>query len=251
MKNLLLGVFGSFVLFACTSQPQSNRNMDRYPEELVKVLNAHGGLEKWDEMKTLQYTIPKEGADEVHTIDLHSRMDRVESPAYAIGFDGTAAWSKDKAEEYKGDPAFRHDLMFYFYAMPFVLADEGINYRTTEPLVYEGTSYPGIEITFNGGVGSSPSDVYILYYDPSDYKMAWLGYKATFGKELKPGPPSVIKYDQWTDVSGVTLPTSIAWQKIEEGEIVGERNRVDFTGITLTKESKPSSFYSKEGAGEE
>jgi len=100
--------------------------MDRYPAEVLKVMNAHGGLDLWDEMRTLQYSIPKEGFDEVHTIDLHSRMDRVEAPAFDIGFDGTTAWSKNKTAEYEGYPSFRHDLMFYFYAMPFVLADEGI-----------------------------------------------------------------------------------------------------------------------------
>ncbi|PZX52471.1 hypothetical protein LV84_03478 [Algoriphagus ratkowskyi] len=247
MKNLTLGVFLVLVQFACTTNNQSNRNMDNYPDDLIKVLNAHGGLELWDEMQTLQYSIPKEGFEEVHTIDLHSRMDRVAAPAFDIGYDGTEAWSKNKAEEYEGDPSFRHDLMFYFYAMPFVLADDGINYGETEPLVYEGKSYPGIEITYNSGVGSSSEDIYMLYYDAETYKMAWLGYKATFGNELKAGPPSIIKYEKWAGVNGILIPTSIAWQTLEEGKIVGERNRVNFTDITLSKENNPAAFYTREG----
>ncbi|MBN7813057.1 hypothetical protein J0A68_19035 [Algoriphagus sp. H41] len=246
MKHPFLGVLVALIVSACSTQPQSSRNMDRYPDDFARVLEAHGGLVQWDAMKTLRFGIPKEGFEEVHTIDLHSRMDRVESPAYDIGFDGTSAWSKDKAEKYEGDPSFRHDLMFYFFAMPFVLADEGINYGETEPLEHEGKSYPGIKITFNNGVGASSEDVYFLYYEPSSYQMAWLGYRATFGKELKPGPPSIIKYDQWAAVEGVTLPASIAWQQVENGQILGDRNRVDFIGVTLADEARPADFYSKE-----
>ncbi|MBN3581903.1 hypothetical protein JYB64_05845 [Algoriphagus aestuarii] len=250
MKNLILVILLVVVQLACTSNSQSKRDISSYPEEVLQVMRAHGGLDLWDEMKTLQFSIPKDGFDEVHTIDLHSRMDRVEAPDYDIGFDGNVAWSKDKAAKYEGDPTFRHDLMFYFYAMPFVLADEGINYAETVPLTYEGKSYPGIEITYNLGVGSSSEDVYLLYYDPETFKMAWLGYKATFGNELKPGPPSVIRYDQWEDVNGITIPTSIAWQTVEDGEILGERRRVDFTDISLSKENKPATFYSKAGLGD-
>jgi len=80
--------------------------------------------------------------------------------------------------------------------------------------------------------------------------MAWLAYKATFGKELKAGPPNMIKYDDWAEVNGIAIPTSIAWQNVEDGKIVGDRNRVNFTDISLSKENKPAAFYTKEGVVE-
>ena len=250
MKNSILLSLLVLSLSACDTQNKKHYDLkkQRIPQEIWNVLEAHGGLEKWDRMKTLSFSIPKEGLDEVHTIDLHSRMDRVMAPAYDIGFDGVTAWSVNKEEEYKGDPSYRHDLMFYFYAMPFVLADEGINYEIAQPMVYEGISYPGVKITYQANVGEAPDDVYLLHYHPETNEMAWLGYKATFGKELKPGPPSWIKYDKWAEVNGVSLPTSIAWQKLENGEIVGERNRVSFTNISLSEESKEASFFTKDGA---
>ena len=249
MKKFFAIVLPSIVLFACENPTNKRYELERrrFPQEMWNVLEAHGGLENWDNMKTLSFSIPKEGFEEVHTIDLHTRMDRVVAPAYDIGFDGVSAWSLDKAEEYEGDPSFRHDLMFYFYAMPFVLADDGTNYDLTEPFVFEGKSYPGLKITFGADVGEAPNDVYYLHYDPETYEMAWLGYKATFGKELKDGPPNWIKYDKWAQVNGASLPTSIAWQKLENGEIVGERNRMDFTDISLSEVSKDPSFYAKDG----
>jgi hypothetical protein len=250
MKNLVKVLFSLLILFSCsTSENGEALNREKeLPSEILKVFQAHGGLANWDEMQTLSFTIPKGDIEEIHTIDLHSRMDRVETPAYDIGFDGDSAWVKEKTGEYKDDPLFRHNLMFYFYAMPFVLADEGINYDVAEPLVYEGKSYPGVKITYSAGVGDAPDDIYLLHYDSETYQMAWLGYKATFGKELKEGPPSWIKYDEWAEVNGVNIPTSIAWQKVEDGEIVAERNRVNFTDISLSKENKPASFYTKDGA---
>ena len=53
--------------------------------------------------------------------------------------------------------------MFYFYAMPFILADDGIIYEDVAALKFEGKSYPGIKISYESGVGESPEDEYILY----------------------------------------------------------------------------------------
>ena len=69
--------------------------------------------------------------------------------------------SKDKTA-YEGNPKFYYNLMFYFYAMPFILADDGIKYTDAEPLVFEGKSYPGIKISYEAGVGESPEDEYVI-----------------------------------------------------------------------------------------
>ena len=103
--------------------------------------------------------------NEKHTIDLHSRKDKVETPPVEIGFDGKDVWLLDEAKAYKGNAELYHNLMFYFYAMPFVLADSGINYKVAEDLVYDGKNYPGIHISYNDGVGASSKDDYYLYYD--------------------------------------------------------------------------------------
>jgi len=76
-----------------------------------------------------------------------------------------------------GNPEFYYNVMFYFYAMPFVLADDGIIYGDIAPLEFEGTAYPGISISYKEGVGSSSKDEYFIYYNPETYQMAikWLG----------------------------------------------------------------------------
>ncbi|MUH35865.1 hypothetical protein D9O36_08440 [Zobellia amurskyensis] len=214
-----------------------------YPKALNKVFDAHGGLNKWKSKRTLNFELVKPDGNEKHTIDLYSRQDKVEIPPISLGFDGSNVWLQNEQMAYRGNAALYHNLMFYFYAMPFVLADSGINYSETEDLVFEGKSYPGIQISFDDGVGASSKDDYFLHYDPETYEMAWLGYTFTFGKEEKSDKLSFIRYNDWANINGVKLPKSITWHVNEGKTIQGIRKTALFESITLDETSKPDTFY--------
>ncbi|MDO6518365.1 DUF6503 family protein [Zobellia uliginosa] len=218
---------------------------ERYPEALVKVFDAHGGLKNWKSKRTLSFSLTKPKSVEVHTIDLYSRRDKVEIPPVTMGFDGDAVWLLDEQGSYKGNPALYHNLMFYFYAMPFVFSDSGINYKPADDLVYEGKSYPGIHISYNDGVGASSKDDYYLHYDPETYKMAWLGYTFTFGSNEKSKNVRWIHYNDWIDVEGVQLPKSITWHNYEGRTIKEAKEPTVFENISLQETSRPDSFYAK------
>ena len=146
----------------------------QYPEALQKIFDAHGGLDQWRSFRNLTYEIPKDKYSELHTINLYSRKDRVDTPDYSMGFDGKDVWLKDPENKYEGDAVFYHNLMFYFYAMPFVLADDGIVYSYTEDLQFEGKNYPGIGIGYQANIGTTPKDEYYIHYDPDTFQMTWL-----------------------------------------------------------------------------
>ena len=223
-----------------TEMPVKENN---YPEALNKVFDAHGGLAEWKNKRTLSFELVKPDANEKHTVDLYSRKDKIEIPPSTIGFDGKDAWLLDEQKAYKGNANMYHNLMFYFYAMPFVLADSGINYGEAEDLEYEGKKYPGIHISYNDGVGASSKDDYFLYYDPETYEMAWLGYTFTFGTNEKSDKLSFIRYNDWDTFNGVKLPKSISWYT-NEGRTIGEvRNTAQFSNISLEEASKPDAFY--------
>jgi len=141
---------------AAQEQVQSNAN---YPEDLAKVFDHHGTLSRWKAMKSMSYEIVKEGQNEKQMIDLHSRVERIEASDFTSGFDGNKYWVIADST-YKGNPKFYTNLIFYFYAMPFVLADEGIIYTKIDPIIFEGKSYPGYRISYGDGVGVSPEDEY-------------------------------------------------------------------------------------------
>ncbi len=221
----------------------------KFPEKLVKVFDAHGGLETWKSKRTLVYEMPKPDFTETHTIDLWSRMDRVDSEQFALGSEGEKVWLSDAEGNYKGDAGFYHNLMFYFYAMPFVLADDGIIYSETDDLEYDGQTYPGIRIAYESGVGTSSKDEYFIHYDAATGQMAWLGYTVTYRTGEKSETVKWIRYDDWQTIDGLVLPKSITWYNFEGSKILDARSTVPFENVSLSETSNSDEFYAKpEGA---
>ena len=214
-----------------------------YSEALTQVFDAHGGLDNWRKKRTLTFTIPKPDAAEVHTIDLYDRRDKIEMPATSMGFDSDEIWLLDPDNSYEGNPAVYHNLMFYFYAMPFVLADDGINYEEAEALEFEGKSYPGIHISYDAGIGASPKDDYYLYYDPETHQMAWLGYTFTFGSDKKSEDVSYIRYADWMKLGDVMLPKILTWYTSEGSAIGQAKDPLPFENVSLGEVAKPDDFY--------
>ncbi len=245
------------LLFACKTDngKQQNKGKDslvaenevsnKHPEVLKKVLGAHGGLDTWRSFKTLNFIIAKKNAPETHTIALQSRKDKISTPKVSMGFDGSQVWLLDEKKSYQGDAVFYHNLMFYFYAMPFVLADDGIAYGETAPLIFNGKSYPGIQIGYDSGIGASPKDEYFLHYDPETYQMQWLGYTVTYRSGEKSENIKWIRYDDWVEVDGLVLPKSITWYAYEGREISSPKNTVTFENISLDAKEKALDFYKK------
>ncbi|MCL6265366.1 DUF6503 family protein [Flagellimonas myxillae] len=221
------------------------RQVRNYPKLLADIFTAHGGLDAWKSQRTLTFELPMEDAKEKHTIDLRSRKDRVDTEQISMGSDGKAVWLMDTEGQYKGDAVFYHNLMFYFYAMPFVLADDGIVYHETENLVYAEKSYPGIRIAYETGVGTSPKDEYFIHVDPETGKMAWLGYTVTYRTGESSDNVKWIRYDNWQTVEDLVLPKSITWYNYEGPKILDARSTVNFENVALSKDAKSGEFYAK------
>ncbi|MGI9550770.1 MAG: DUF6503 family protein [Aurantibacter sp.] len=254
MKRILFTT-AFLALFGCKEAPKEPTNQSEevelvtqsettdYPEALNKVFDAHGGLVNWKNKRTLSFVIAKPEAPETHTIDLHSRREKIEMSGFAMGFDGQDFWLEDEKESYKGDPIFYHNLMFYFYAMPFVLADAGINYGETAALEYEGKSFPGISISYNDGIGTSPKDEYFLHYDPETHQMTWLGYTVTYRTGEKSANVKWIRYNDWTKVGELVLPKSLTWHAYEGRTIKEAKNTYVFENVSVSETSKNDVFF--------
>ena len=184
-----------------------------FPLELGKVFEKHGGITAWRKAQILSFN----KGEEIHTVDLKSRKTVINTPKYSLGFDGKEVWL-DETEKgaYKGNPSFYYNLYFYFYAMPFVLSDDGIVYEKVDDLVFEGTKYPGYKISYKANVGTSPDDNYMVYYNPKNYQMEWLAYTVTFTAKESNNDYHLIKYNKWEDVDGFLLPKEITWYKMNE-----------------------------------
>ncbi len=245
------------VLFACKTDKNKQEAIpedvslvridvtSNYPEVVTNIFDAHGGLSAWNSFRTLSFTMPKGETSETHTIALKSRKEHISAAGFSTGFDGAKIWLLDEDGTYKGDAIFYHNLMFYFYAMPFVLGDDGISYEETPALAFEGKSYPGIRISYNAGVGNSPKDEYFLHYDSETYQMQWLGYTVTYSSGEKSENVKWIRYNDWMEVEDLKLPKSITWYTYEGKSLISPKNTVLFEDVSLSTAAKPNNFYSK------
>jgi len=251
MKKILL-LFVIVVAVSCKNEIKKDLKKEvsvlvkkeNFSTALEMVFEAHGGINSWRKLQTMSFNKGKE----IHTIDLHSRKTIINTPTYSLGFDGEAVWL-DEVEKgiYKGNPTFYYNLYFYFYAMPFVLADNGIIYKKVNDLVFEGTKYPGYKISYNTNIGSSPDDNYKVYYNPKTYQMEWLAYTVTYTSKESNNDYHLIKYNKWEDVDGFLFPKEITWYKMDEKEMPTrpERSTTEFTLPLVSKGKLADSFFEK------
>jgi len=252
MKTFHLLLFPALLLLAACQQPSNADQTDDsttdaaaaspYPAAFQRVLAAHGGLELWQRQQGLSYEIVKPDGNEKQVIDLKDRRERIDASNFTMGYDGSHFWLAADTS-YHGDPIFYKNLMFYFYAMPFVLADAGIRYAEAEPLVFGDKTYPGLRISYEPGVGVSPEDEYFLHYDADTYQMAWLGYTVTYETKAKSSTIKWIRYDDWMDINGLKLPKSMNWHTTEDNKPVAARNRRAFEQVTLSLARPADSLF--------
>ena len=245
MKKIGLLLVAVIILSACKENTEmTKKNENKFPKQLSKVFEKHGGLDKWNELKQLSFI----KGNEKHIIDLKSRKSLITSENYVLGFDGDKPWLQLKdSTAFKGNKDFYYNLYFSFYAMPFVLADDGIVYEDSKPLVFEGKSYPGIKISYKANIGSSPDDNYYVYYNPKTIQMEWLQYSVTFFSKKPTTKVNTIRYNDWTDVDGFLLPNSLIWYKKDDKGNISEpaRSATVFTNQKVSTEKLDDSIFYK------
>ena len=208
---------------------------ENFPEELGKVFQTHGGINAWRKAKVLSFN----KGEEVHTSDLQSRKIVVNHSKYSLGFDGKEVWlSEDEKGTFKGNPNFYYNLYFYFYAMPFVLSDNGIVYEKVKAISFEGVDFPGYKISYKAN---------IIYYNPTTYQMEWLAYTVTFNSKEPSEKYKLIKYNKWENVNGLILPQEITWFKKDDAGNPTEPTRpaTVFTLPLISEAKLADSFYEK------
>ena len=244
MKKIVSVVMFIALLSACKQEEKKTIKEEKFPEVLGKVFEKHGGIDNWRKARTLSFN----KGEEVHTVDLWSRKTKVVSPTFSLGFDGKEVWlSQTDTTAFKGNPEFYHNLYFYFYGMPFVLADDGIVYENAPSITFEGQEYPGIKISYEANIGTSPDDNYILYYHPETQQMEWLAYTVTFRSKKPSDRYNLLRYKDWETTNGLVLPKTLIWyQKDENGQPTEPQGTpTDFTLPLVSRDVVSESFYNK------
>jgi len=245
-KNcLIITLFFSLLLACSTPQVPISQSIGNQPlpEILKAALEAHGGLDQWSKMNTLKYTIERNDKPEQHLIDLKSRKVLLTHDDYKLGFDGKEVWVTPNLEAFgKGSPRFYHNLIFYFYAIPFVLADPGINYEVLPQKEIEGQTYNVLKISYNEGVGDAPDDYYIAHFNTETNLMDWLLYTVTYYSGEKSEKFNALKYD-WQEMNGLKIPSKLTGYKYEDGQITDFRYSRLFKEVSISTQTSNSSIF--------
>lgn len=130
MKNLIVASM-IIALISCEAKkpeptvveepaaPQVDYTAHHVPE-VTAVFDAHGGFDTWSSLKSLSYDM---GGSTTLT-ELQNRYARIESEEQTVGFDGENVWVYPPSED-ADRQRMRYNLMFYFYAFPFVVQGYG------------------------------------------------------------------------------------------------------------------------------
>ena len=255
----LIGV--SLTSVGCTYSTNSSESSSETPVQAVvstteqdvldKSIEAHGGLDTWRSFGSLSYTLQKRERTEEHVIDLHTRKTLLSTETYQIGYDGTDVWITPGLDAYSGTPRFINGLDFYFFSIPFVLADPGTQREYLGRVQINDQEYEAMKVSYDSGVGASPDDYYIVHLDPDTYQLRLLLYTATFYSQEPSENYNARMYEDWKEIDGLVLPTKlVAYQWDGEQQQLGEmRGETVFSEIKLGAESPPSSmFEAPEGA---
>lgn len=219
------------------SSQQGAQAMTASQRMLAPVLMAHGGLDQWRSRGTMRFTHDQTMAEKPpqtdrHIVDLRSRRVRIEGEGYTLGTtaDGRA-WITPDADALGMPPAFYAGLAFYFNAMPFVLADSGVNVAPTGTRVIDARTYDTYRATMNEGVGASPKDDYRLFVDPESHRLQMIEFSVTHPAMQKDKPLDQalrewLVFDEWQKVDGLVLPRRATFylsQPGEDGPVRGKR----------------------------
>ncbi|WP_258103497.1 DUF6503 family protein [Marinoscillum sp. MHG1-6] len=206
----------------------------------MKIFDVHGGYDQWKTMNSLYFEV----RSEKHVISLADRKVRLSNGEHIIGFDGEQVWvSPDTADV--PNAQYYYNLYFYFFAMPFVFGDPGIYYEELETKTILGKQYNAIKVSYDAGVGDSPKDNYIIFYEPDTYQMKWLMYTFTFKTQQTSDRFKLIQYDQWQTVNSLVLPKVIRWFEYSDGKVGNQRSEVQFEQVRIEPDMIDSLFFEK------
>ncbi len=238
------------MLSCVPDQPEgAGPELDKDP--LARAITAHGGLDLWQSFRTVTFDIVREESVVRNTVDLRTRKARMSAEDYDIGFDGEDVWVMPDLEAFSGSASFYNGLDFYFFGMPFVLADPGTIHSDIGLVTVGGEPYHAVRVAYEAGVGASSEDSYVAHFDVETHRLRFLLYTVTYFTGEPNENYNVRVYDEWQEIQGLQVPlraTSYAWNPDlrEFGEM---RSEASYTNVSLeAAPADPMMFVMPDGA---
>jgi hypothetical protein len=224
-------------------------------------IDAHGGLARWYSNGPLAFRFRYEAlggerpaTDTWQVIDTwgskarHQLWDKRE---VEFGWDGRAAWANAAPEALGTNARFWALTPYYFVALPFVLADPGVQLGLEGQDTFEGRTYDLVRVTFAQGTGDAPDDYYILYIDRETRRTGATRYVVSYKGFFPQGghtPEKLMVFDGERVVEGIKLAASLrsfAWTEAGLGE---QATKCLFEEVSFRRDLAPDFFQAPQGA---
>ena len=225
--------------------------------KLIKAaMDAQGGLAKWYANGPLGFRFEYKPVDTTKKVrDTYQVVDTWSSRAVhslhadksiKFGWDGKQAWTMHTPEQKLDiNPRFWSMTPYYFVGMPFVLADEGVNFAMQPDTTVDGKTYKSIKVTYNANVGDAPDDYYIVHLDPTTSRLKALSYIVSYKGFFPNGgstPEKFMTYEGEQIVDGITLPTLFKTYATENGARGALQTNTSLTNVSFLPDT-PSAFF--------
>jgi hypothetical protein len=126
----------------------------------------------------------------------------------------------------------------YFFLFPYKLSDPGTQWSAKETQSLNDKSYDYQMLTFDAGTGDAPDDWYKMYSDSESKLIEVAAYIVTAGGTVEEAEidPHAIKYERYSDISGVPISTAWTfWAWREEGGLTKQLGEASISNIEFIK----------------
>ena len=231
-------------------------------EIVWESIEAHGGLTRWFANGPIFFRFKYEPLGDSTTRDTYQTVDTWSSMArhyYSVdetkqfGWDGEQAWYVSQDDKLDINPRFWSLTPYYFIAMPFVLADPGVNLELLGEQSVDDQAFDVVEVTFGEDVGDAPDDYYVVYFDQETRKVHGLRYVVSYKGFFPDGghsPEKYMRFEGEQTVDGITLARNYPtykWNK-EEATIGEKVTAIELSEVEFRPDVKKEYFEAPDGA---
>jgi hypothetical protein len=206
-----------------------------------RIVEAHGGIEKWRATKTVSYEhtllIPTRMPDNDNwwisreTVEHSTKRVYQEWPLEKakLVYDGKQVWTVDWGKD--NPPAFMVHAAYYVLDAPWLTQDPGVRLEGPgkDKLPGDPKEYLTLKVWYSRYGERTPRNYYVLYVDPVTYRVKGYAYNVTYGTllDLMKLPPEVSEigptfhvFTAYETHGGLTFP--VRYETYDrEGKIYG------------------------------
>ncbi|MFY0606775.1 MAG: hypothetical protein JXR10_08670 [Cyclobacteriaceae bacterium] len=240
MKKLL--IITAIIFTGFMAQAEGPEYASGKTEEIVaKMIDAHGGYEKWSNLKTMQFTTTMHSPSlgflrfwiNDQMIDMQSRRTYQDWPLVGskLAYNGEEIWSIDW--RVGNPPSHQKSVFFYYLNLPWLTQEDFVNLSEPELIKHPGFDNEVHKIVMSYSEsptpGKSQKDTYTLYIDSKSYLL--VGYEYTVG------------YGPMLDVMGMPAETEVFGPMLRKNNYFADINGLKFPLLFTTHDAQLTTQY--------